>query len=129
MVRVCIVGCVIFKLFLHLAQTGTKDDRFIKDVDKIFYSDFDLVPSTPSNLIGFPTSETSIYLNWLHPRNPNGILTHNTIYFRLVFYFTFLSLFSSPTYDDRCKKRIDFCFTYFVKKHIDTNTFCYVQDD
>lgn len=40
------------------------------------------MPSPPSNLIGFPVSQTSVYLSWLLPRKSNGILTHHTIYFR-----------------------------------------------
>lgn len=75
---------LVIKLFIHFSHAGTKDDRFIKDVDKISYSDFDLVPSSPSNLIGFPSTETSVYLSWLQTKPTS----HSTIYFR---YFTLYS--------------------------------------
>ncbi|XP_035704830.1 Down syndrome cell adhesion molecule-like protein Dscam2 isoform X2 [Folsomia candida] len=38
------------------------------------------VPSSPSNLIGFPSTETSVYLSWLQTKPTS----HSTIYFRVI---------------------------------------------
>lgn len=43
-----------------------------------------LVPSSPSSLIGYPSSESSVYITWTLPRKPNGVITHHTVYYRCV---------------------------------------------
>ncbi|CAL8083145.1 unnamed protein product [Orchesella dallaii] len=50
----------------------------------IFCKTLEDLPSAPTSLIGFPSSESSVYITWLHPRKPNGILIHHTVYYRIM---------------------------------------------
>ncbi|CAG7701335.1 unnamed protein product [Allacma fusca] len=100
---------------IHITPVNNAGESY--EWTAVFCRTLEDVPSSPGDVVGYASSEKSVYLNWVPPRRPNGVLTHYTVYFRIV---------EGQTDAFESKRKISPSAVHFLENQLDLTRHKYV---